>query len=618
LLASPGEDTSPSPGLRDDDPARFRLALGTPSDNLAQGAGLPVAAGQLPSYETAWQISPSASFTSRQKVARNTADDGTIGLTKTETVHNLIWKLGAGQLAATLTDANQEWSPVMGKPNARQRKTVLEFKSDFGSRPGNGVRFALTTSDSTNGPGGQSGSMKEAHVKLAPSGRLQLNADYVLNSAAGGKDRATRTFGAIFQLAPDSKLLATMEALSEGGGARTRTKSLKLDTKLGGGASTAKLLAERRLVATDNGKEATATDVVFTGGIGSGNTRTEVRVGQKQQREEGITGCLSRMTTFHAERAFGKGITFTADHATSVMGSLDKLMSWSRYSYLAAADLGSRTHLEADLGSQNQVMGQLQQTRGLSVKHHLGKVVLEADHLLWRDNSGAGRTDRFGLDLPTRELPAWAKSISHDHAFSDASEFLIPKDPSWLDMPFAGWRLWTKVRQGGEDGGVHTLALAHRTMLGKRLHFQFAYERNPESDSGVEQGRPARLERRLCEVASPVGKSLAARVRVGVEENPKDTLSFRHTLDVSLWGRKSEKEQLEASYSRTAGLWAAQYAERNSVSLLYSRKVTEERQWLLKVGYAWGSAMSTSSDSGSSEDSQGLGCRVSLRYAKPI
>lgn len=560
----------------------------------------------------AWSLSRGASLSSHYSSLRNDKPgDERNGLTTTDTAHTFVLGLGpSSRLQASLSDHAEAWDPSLAKADLRKRTSTLEFSSQFGSGQGNSVRMALTNLRTREGQQEKAEGGREVHLKLAPSPRLALNLDRITKTTDQGSGNTTQTVTAAMQLAPNSQLTAAVKTLSPERGGHTRESRLKLDTALGGGSAAAKLVAERAMVRPADGSAArNLLKWQLTGEVGTGAARTNVAAAMQEERGVGATGKLSRTAAFHLDRALGSRVKLTADREEKATGTNEQSGTRRKSALSVVADLTPAAKLTAKLVSQASSQGDQQSTRDLLFEHQTRAFRVRGQHQSWLEGRSSRSAHSYQVDVPRGELPDWAKNILTAHQFADAKEHLAANPPAWLEMPFAGFRVWGKTLRGGPDEGMDGKGFAHRRMLGGRYHLLLASEDHPEAQDGDRKGRPLPLRRRMVDVGTPIRKDLVVHSCYSEEASTLGSPTRRHDLSLGLQGRLSDQEQMEASVSRETGTWEDKAKTRTSVSVMYALKVSEEQQVSVKGGYAW-----SEDDPGE----RGREYRLSLGYSKPI
>ena len=572
----------------------LRAALGTRTMNLS----------------AALNLTSGIALTSTHNSVRNDRpEDRQRGLTTTDTVHSLAFNLGAGgQLTTSLNQHREEWDRTRGLENKQRRTSAIEYTSQFGGGGRHGLRFAMTNVEKSVGEQKQWERTREAHLNLAPTGRLQLTADYIANTSDSGQNKKTRTVGAVMQLAPNTELAASCNTeVSESSGS-SRGTTLRLTTNWGGGSSSGRLTAEENTVDAEESGTARNRNWSLTAGLGEGTGRTNLRATLKEKRGEGPTGSLQRATALHLDRSFGR-LRLTVDRAQTVRGTNEEFDLTTRSTCTLAADVGRQTSLTAELLSEQDNEGGSDVRRDVSLRHELGRFALAVSHRVWSEGPHPGTGLRYAIDYSTGEAPEWANEMSRGHVFEEAEEYLVPEAPDWLEMDFLGFRFWTDDRRGGPDAGLRTFAFAHRAVVANRYHLQLAYQECPEASEGSRRGRPLELRRQLVELGAPVSRNLRARARYLSDASTVDPRWHEQTLTLGLLGRLADEESIEASVSSTRGRWDAESRDRTSVSLLYSCRLDEERRMSLRMGYSWGE------DKPGAREREG---RLDFSYHKPI
>ena len=559
------------------------------------------------------KLARGASLTSRHTALRNDKPgDKKQGLTTTDTSHVFSLALGASsQLQASVKDHEETWDQTQGKPTRQERSNSVELKTSFGSGGRSGLRMAFTTNGKTEEEKEKSEAVREVHLNLAPTSRLQLTADHVTKTPDEGPEQRTQAVGAVMQLAPATQLAASVTTLTSDQGDWQRESVFKLNTNLGGGATSGQLAAEEKVVrALAEGASRQFRTYELTGGLGKGPARANLRASLKEERGEGPAGELKRATALHADRAFGPRLNLTADREVQVGGTNREFATGVKSAYAVAAQLDPRTKLNASLNTFDREQDDRRWSRDLVLEHQRRGFQVRSQHQLWREGEQDRTADQHFLDVPRGRLAEWAQDLTHGHEFGDARDYLTPKEPDWVDMPFAGLRLWTKQRRGGADAGVDSVGWAHRTMVGGRFHLQVACQENPEATDGDNKGRPMAVRRQMAELGGLLRQGLVAHGRYLGEDNTSGDLYQKRGLALGLRGRLSSLEEVEVSVSRETEDWADRSRRRHSVTLMYGLKVNDEHEVSVKAGYAW-----------SDEDPAGdrsREYRVGLGYSKPI
>lgn len=553
----------------------------------------------------AWDLAPGAELSSRYSSVRNDRPShDERGLTTTQLEHVFALALGPStRLEASVRELSKEWDSALGKPDEARRTSALRLNTGFGPDQRHSLQLALVSTDSTQGDQQKIEGLREVRLNLAPSHRLQLSADHITNTT-DGHETITQQVGAVLSLASDSRLSAALKTLAPDSGSRTQESLFKLETALGGGATSGRLVAEQKTVRPESAPAVENLTANLTGNLG----QTNLRASLEQQRTDAPDGALSRITKLHLDRALGARLKLSAYREEKVTGTQQRPETSVRSRYSLAADLGPETRLAANLSTQETAGAPVGSSRDISLEHKLGAASLRAVRREWSAGWDRSAVDELSLDLPMGDLPEWARSISHHHAFEDAHEYHVVGAPGWLDMPFAGLRLFGKRRQGGEDGHLDTTAIAYRSVIAGRYHLLVAHQRSPEATDGDRKGRPLALSRSLLEVGAPVAQGLVARARYGEESGLLAEESRRHSAALGLVGSLSEQERVEVSVARNTGQWEGVASDRASVSVLYAQRLDEEREAQLKLGYAWGREGETRSRD----------CRLDLRYLKPF
>jgi len=559
----------------------------------------------------AWKLLANTDLTSRYLSVRNDKPgDDNQGLTTTDLEHIFALALGGGsRLQASLKEHSEDWDESLGRQGVTRRTSGVEFTTGFGNEDRHGLRLALTSVTTKQGEEEKDEKTTEAHLHLSPSGRLQLTADYVSKERDNGEGQTTQQVSAVMKLAPDARLAATLKTVTPNSGSQTQESSLQLDTKLGGGASAGQFSAEQKTVRVAGQGMTNYLKAQFAGSVGKGPSQTNVQALLQQSAGDDPSDPMSRFTKLHVDRALTPRAKLSADREEQQQGTREQLSATVKSRCALAADLDPHTKVTAGFGAQHSDTEPENSDRDVAIRREAGPLLLEAQQQLARRGEDGTAVTRYAMDLHRGDLPDWARNISHEHAFGDAAEFLVPREPDWLDMGFSGLRLLSKQRRGGADDGLDTLAAAQRLVIARRFHLLMAFERCPEARDGDRRGRPMPLTRELIEIGTPVGRGLVARGRYTTEASLLDAESRRGSAALGLWGRLSDNEQVEASVSRETSTWDGAGRDCTSVAVLYSHRLDDEHEVSVKVGYSWGQQ---------NEGEAVRDYRLALRYAKPI
>jgi len=583
-----------------------QVASGEQAEIMAEARGT-----RALDFEAGLSLAPGLSLTSNHKALKNARPgDEKQGLTTTDTDHTLRWEPVPGSaLTASMTEQSEEWAEGLGKPGTRQRKRAVEFKSQFGSEGRHGLRLGLTSVEKRNGDQEHTEQVREAHVTFGPTTRLQLNADYTVKGSDGGPGQTTQSVGMLLRLAPGADLSAAVKRLAPEGGGGTRESTLKLSTGLGAGGSTGRLECQEVTARGDGVGFVRRRKWALTSALGVGEGRTNVEAGFEETRGEGSADRLARTTRVHVDRSLGPRLKLSAERQEQVGGTITAPEATVKSSCELAAELGSKTSLSVGAVSERRPAGAAGWARQMALRHEWGRVRLQAEKRVWRDVDQDFSVTSCSAEAPTGQLPEWAQGISRAHEFSDAEEYLVPGALEWAEMPFAGYRISMKQRRGGAGGGVDTLTFAHRRMVGRRYHLQLVYQEHPEGTEGEEKGLPQSVRRNMLDIAAPLWRGLMVRGGYQAETSLSPEGGRREGMSLGLWGRPSEREQVEATVTHDWGRWEGGTRNHTSVSLLYSVRVSDEHRVHVKLGYGW--------DEGEPQHRQ-RESRVSLGYAKPI
>jgi len=559
-----------------------------------------------------WKLSPVASLTSKYDTLTNDRlGDKNRGLTTHDTSHTLALALSpVTSLQANLNEHDEAWAPGLGKMGLQKRTSAVEFKTQLASAAGNDLRMALTTSQTKEGQSEKSESLREIHLNLAATARIKFAADSVAKSAGQGRGQTNDSFGTNMQLAAGTQVAAVVRSLSAENGTRTRETDLKLNAVLGHGETSAQLVAEQKVArSTDQSQSKEVSNVDLTGGVGSGNGRTNIRAALLQERALGLSRRMSRTATLHADRSLGKRIKLVADREAKVAGSDQQMTTRIKSAYQVMAEISARSKLTTQFNSERGGGQPDRVSQSLVFERQAAAYRLRAAQQTWRDGAAKRSATSCAVDVPKGKIPDWAKDITHGHQFADARDYMMPREPSWLDMPFSGFRVYSGHFRGGPDSGVRSVGWAHRAMITESLHVQIACQGRPEAEDGDMKGRPMPVRRKLVEIGTLVGGRLVAQTRYTGDQSVGGATGSRHDIGFGLRGPLSKQEQLEAMVSREVGDGSDKAKGRTSVTLMYALKAGDDHEVNVKTGYAW-----TTDSAGA----QKIEYRWSLGYSKPI
>jgi len=553
---------------------------------------------------------PGASFTTtRTSLANDKPGDGKRGLTTADWVNALSMNLGKRtSMRFALTDHTEAWDPAAGKTGLSRRTTEFGGESKFGAGGKHSLRFGLTDLSTTAGGNEQREQTRELRLALPLHSRLRLSADYTAKEGTSGA-QTTNLASAVMQLYPGGELTTNLKTLTAGG-KETRETAFKFAGGVGNGSSAARLLAEQTTTRTPDQGVLTNAKFDLNGSLGARGGRINLRANYQERRGETLTAPLERAVAFHLDRGFGPRLTLNLDHEEKTRGTVGAPVFDRKSVCGLTATLTPQTKLTAGISSQDDgTAAFLAWNRDLTLEHRLGGLLLRAEERRRDRGPDQKRETGFGLDRPQSKLPDWAANLTRRHEFGDAYEYLVRREAKWLDLPFAGTRLWIESRTGGEDDGARTLLLSHRTVLADRYHLQLTYHDRPEYEEGDKKGRPQPLRRHYAELGTPLGRGLVGRTWLTAEQKLDDPLSQRRSLGLAIAGKLPSQAQVEVDYSHDTGSWEGRAVRRDAVSLFYSRRVDEERNLSLKLGYAWGENVA---------DSRDRDCRLTLAYANPL
>ena len=491
------------------------------------------------------------------------------GVTAAPSAHGLLLNLGPRTtLKAGLTQQPEEQSRA---PDERTQERTLEFATAFGAEGKSGLRLAMTSVETVRGNESSGTRAAEAHLNLAPTARLNINADYVTKDSGNGERVTTESLRTAVHLAPEAELSASLKRVDPSGASAASESGPALSVALGCG----KLKGEETWASTGEGRIASR-KWAFAGGFGQGPARTSVKLDLRESRGERPEDQSRREMFVRVDRALGPRLTLAAEYGEDSTG---RRASLSR--------------------------------RRLSLGHQWKAVRLNLEERSWQEGTQERSLVTWSVDAPAGELPEWARAIPVGHRFPDVKEYLLGEGPVWdrVETPFAGIRLWASRRDGGADDGTSSLGLAHGQVVAGRLHLQIAIEQRPEAEEGIMKGRPLPVRRSVAEIGGRLFRSLHARCGYGLEtglDSPNDRLKRAR---FGIGGKLAEDEQVEGVVSHEWGRREGEGLSRTRLALLYSHRVDEERRVEAKVGYAWGAG---------AEPGIGRDCRLTLGYVKPL
>ncbi len=614
----------------DSGPAKFSVGLRTVGANFANAASglqgvakneveaLVKAAGTRAfDLEGSLQLSKNASFSSvRKSLYNDKPGDGNHGLTSTDWTNALALNLGANtNLRLALTEHAENWDPSANKTDTRRRTTELGGETKFGAGGKYGLRFGLTqVQNQRDGKDTSSEQTQEFHLALPLHARLRLSADYTSKQDGAGHGLTTNALSSVLQLYPGAELTAHWKALSPTQGEQTQETFLKFTGDLGHGGSSAHLAAEQTETRTPDQGMLRTLKFGLTGGLGQGSGRLNLRAAFQDRTGDHDTAPLERLTTLHLDRAFGPRLSVAVDHEEKLNGTVANFTTNTKSVAAVTAALSRQTKLTAGFTSQDNRTGnttctvRTTWTRDLTLEHRLGALSLRAEDHRRAENDGEKTETLLGLEWNRGGLPDWAANLSRRHEFDDIYDYQVAREAGWLDIPFRGTRLWIKRRTGGEDDGIRSFLVSHRTILATRYHLQFTYHDRPEFEDGSRKGRPQPLRRQYLELGTPLTRGLVARTWLTREQRADDPQALRHTLGLGLTGKLKTNAQTELYYTQDTGRWEARQVDRKVLALLYHRLLDEDHKLTLKLGYAWGDSVAN----GAHPD-----YRLTLAYANP-
>ncbi|MFB3882165.1 MAG: hypothetical protein ACE149_12935 [Armatimonadota bacterium] len=590
--------------------SRFSLSPGTAGQPSAEEAELirQVTGGRGLNLSGSWKLTPGLSLTSsRGSLRRDDPLSEQRGLTSEDTSHSLALKLGSStNLSASLKQHSEKWDRWLGRTDRRQDEQRVELASGFGSGGSGALRLAMTSVRSEEGQSRSQESTREAHLSFSPASRLRLTADHVAKQSGDGNTQTNQSVSAALKLAPEAELTAGMKAFTSSAGEEKRELALSLAAKVLGG----QLAAGQRTARTGTGLQ-TSRNYSFAGQLGGRALATNAKLDFKEDRGDQPDSQLVRNSFLHLDRQLLPWLALTAERREAITGTLGAPTANTETRYLAVARFGGKTELQAGLvtGSQGEAG---RSERRLAFSREWKRLRLRAESGSWDDTAGRRSVFRYSLEVPTGDLPDWAKGVSSAHQFEDAQQYYLRRKPEWLgrEMLFTGYRLQVMQRSGGDDG-VDTLTFAHRRLVAGRYHLQFSFEQRPEGTEadGDMNGRPLPLRREAVEIGGRAFAGLNLRLGLGRQTGVAADGNQLGRLKLGLWGKLRQDEQVEGEVWRETGQWDGVAVERTSVAMLYSRRVSDENRVEFKLGYTW-------CDEASGDRSRD--CRFSMAYQKPV
>ncbi len=496
--------------------------------------------------------------------------------------------LGAAtSLKASITQQRQLWDRWLGHTETERRNQTVEINTAFGHNRTSGLRLAMATLQLAEGKSRTQQSTREAHLNLAPTSRLRLNADYTMGDQ-GSSTQTAQTIGAALKLTPDTELTAKMSALDASAEGRMRQLAVALTAKIAGG----QLAAERKTTLGLAGLT-TSRKLAFAGALGQ-TTPTNVKMDFQESRGDRPDAPLARKAFIYVDRRFARWLTVSVERHEVASGQTTAPEVSTETRYEAIARFGKRMELTSGF-----VVGrQGAETRGerhMVLSHSWQRLRLRAETRDWQAGADHRSSRSCAVEIPTGELPEWAKTIWTAHEFVDAQEYTLGRQSALGVLPgemsFTGYRLWAACRSGsGETGGF---GFSHRRVAG-RYQLQLWFEERPDAPQPpsstlfYEKGAILPLRRRSVEIGARLTDALNLRCGLRLHAGLNSTEDSIAQARLGLWGKLRDGGQVEADVWQESGRWAQAAIERTSLTMLYSRRVSDDDRIEVKLGYAWG------------------------------
>ena len=571
-------------GLSQQDAQAFAQAAGTRTFNL----------------DGSYQLTKNAAFSSvRTSLYNDKPGDGNRGRTATDWVNSLSMNMGKNtNLRLALTDHSEAWDASTGKTDSSKRTMEMGGETKFGASGKYNLKFNLAQSTSINGTSEQSQKKQELHLLLPVATRLQLNADYTRTQDGAGNAQTLNLVTGVFKLYQGADLTASFK--TQGGGGKTTQESfLKFNGDLGHGGSAAHLAAEQTATHTPDTGIVKNTKLDLTGGLGKGGGRINFHAVVQDRRANIESGPLESVATIHLDRAFGPRFNLVADYEQKLQGTVGTYNSNLKSTVGLTMQVTRLTKLTVGLVSQDTADSSGAHTlwnQDLILEQQLGVMKLRAEDQRRKDSGVQKAETSVGLDWPHGTLPEWANNLSRRHEFGDIYDYQVARESNWLDIPFAGTRMWAKQRTGGDYDGLQSFLVSHRMVLAKRIHLQLTYHERPEFEDGDKKGQPQSVHREYMELGTPVAKNLVGHTWLTRELKLDDPLSERRTYGLGVSGKLKDSAQAELYFTHDFGQWESKAIDRNVLALYYNRQLNQERNLSVKFGYAWGLSVGNGSN----------------------
>jgi len=438
----------------------------------------------------------------------------------------------------------------------RNATLTSSYRSLYNDRPGDGCR-GRTTADWANTLTLKLGKLSSVRFALTDH-----NDSATATGQPGARSR-TEEVGGTLQLYPGAQVTGNWKAFTRPDGKQNEDLNLRFTGGLGHGGSTLQLTGEQASSRTPEAGQVENLRFEMRGGLGAEGQRLNLVANFQRQRADLSTGPLNELLSLHLDRPFGRRLSLTYDSEQKTSGTVAQFSTGARSVATANLSLTPQAKLRAGLSTSEGTDGS-------------GAKLPRKQDLL------------VGLDWTRGSLPDWAANISRRHEFGDIYEYKAAQEASWLDLPFAGTRVWVKQRAGGPDDGVKSFLVSNRMVIAKRLHLQLTYDQRPGWEEGA-QAQP--LQRAYLEAGAPFTKTLVGRAWLLQEQQLGDTVSLKRTVGFGLSGKLAGKAQAELYCSRDVGQWQSQPVDRTALALLYQRQLAEDNKVAVKFGYAWGQSV---------------------------
>jgi hypothetical protein len=234
--------------------------------------------------------------------------------------HSLALHLGtSSRLQASFAEQAEAWNAALGKMEAGRRTTAVEFKTQLGRSGGSDLQMALTSIQTAEG-------------------------------SAQGRRQTTQSLGAAMPLGRGAQLAASVKSSAGETGERTRELGFTFTSKVGGGSTAGQLTVGQTLTRAGNRAGAEwMRNWQWTGGVGSGAARTNLRASMQEQQGPGATGEMARTAVFHADRALGGRLKLAVDREQALCGTRQQPQRHVTSSLVLAAELTPRTQVTTRL-----------------------------------------------------------------------------------------------------------------------------------------------------------------------------------------------------------------------------------------------------------------------------